>query len=118
MKQLKVMLFALITIIWSCKSTGSMNAIQPKSGVIELPAKGEFRIWKDVLHPSFSVTLTNPAANQSCEVYKVKDNGSEKWIDPSLMAGKSITITVPANGHLFFKNFNDNILRIEYKVVE
>ena len=118
---MKSVLFALLTIIIvssSCKSTGSISAIQPKSGIIELPAKGEFRIWKDIMHPGFTVTVSNPAANQSCEVYKVKENGSEKWISPSLMAGKSITITVPSNGHLFFKNFNDNILKIEYKVSE
>ena len=118
---MKQVLFALITIAtlaYSCKSTGSMSAIQPKSGTIELPAKGELRIWRNTVHPSFTVTLTNPAEKQSCEVYKVTGNGNEKWVSPSLLAGKSLTIAVPANGHLFFKNFNDNVLKIEYKVEE
>jgi len=116
---MKKVLFALLTIAtitYSCKSTGTMAAIQPKNGIIELPAKGELRIWRNTLHPSFTVTLTNPADTQSCEVYKVTDNGNEKWISPSLIAGKSLIISVPANGHLFFKNFNDNVLTIEYKV--
>ena len=118
---MKQVLFALIvftSILFSCKSTGSTAAIQPKSGTIELPAKGELRIWNDVTHPSFSVTLTNNSATQSCEVYKVTSSGNEKWVTPSLLAGKSLTITVPANGHLFFKNFNENVLKIEYKVEE
>jgi hypothetical protein len=93
-----------------------MTDIQPKSGIIELPAKGEFRIWKGIKHPSFSVTLSNPSATQSCEVYQVKDNGSEKWVRPSLQAGKSLTVWVSSDGHLFFKNFNPNMLKIEYKV--
>jgi hypothetical protein len=118
MKRFTLALLTIITIAISCKSTGSMAVIQPKQGTIELPEKGEFRIWKDVSHPSFTVTLSNPSATQSCEVYTVKSSGSEKWISPSLQAGKTLTITVPANGHLFFKNFNPNILKIDYKVEE
>ncbi len=118
MKQVLFTLLTLATLTYSCKSTGSMAAIQPKTGTIELPAKGELRIWKDIIHPGFIVTLTNSAEKQSCEVYKVKESGSEKWIDPSLQAGKSLTISVPANGHLFLKNFNENILKIQYKVEE
>ena len=118
MKQLLVALLTLTIVNYACKSTGSMAAIQPKSGTIELPEKGEFRIWKDITHPAFAVTLINNAAVQSCEVYTVKSSGSEKWISPSLQAGKTLTITVPANGHLFFKNFNPNILKIDYKLEE
>jgi hypothetical protein len=95
-----------------------MANIQPKSGTMELPAKGEFRIWRGSIHPKFSVTLTNSSTTQSCEVYRVTDNGNEKWVSPSLQAGKTLTIKVPSNGHLFFKNFNDNILKIDYKVEE
>jgi len=29
-----------------------------------------------------------------------------------------LTLSVPSNGHLFFKNFNNNILKIDYKVEE
>jgi hypothetical protein len=118
MKQLLSSLLVLSIILISCKSTGSMSAIQPKSGTIELPAKGELRIWKNTVHPAFTVTLTNPSATQSCEVYKVTDDGNEKWINPSLIGGKSLTVKVPANGHLFFKNFNDNIFTITYQINE
>jgi hypothetical protein len=118
MKRFTLALLTIISMAISCKSTGSMAVIQPKQGTIELPEKGEFRIWKDIAHPSFTVTLSNPSATQSCEVYTVKSSGSEKWISPSLQAGKTLTITVPANGHLFFKNFNPNILKIDYKVKE
>ena len=116
MKQMILGLLAIVVVINACKTTGTMASIEPKLGTIELQAKGEFRIWKDVIHPSFTVTLTNNSPTQSCEVYKVKDNGSEKWVSPSLKAGKTIKLTVPSNGHLFFKNFNDNILKIEYSV--
>ena len=118
MKKLVFGLLIIITGISSCKSTGTMATIQPKSGTLELPAKGEYRVWKDVTHPSFSVTLTNPSLTQSCEIYKVSDNGNEKLISPSLQAGKNLTVTVPSNGHLFIKNFNNNILKIDYKVNE
>lgn len=118
MKHLTIAIATLLLINLSCKSTGSMSNIQPKSGTMELPAKGEYRIWRNVDHPGFSVKLTNPSATQSCEVYKVTASGNEKWISPSLMAGKSLTISVPASGHLFFKNFNDNVLKIDYVVEE
>ena len=80
MKQLLFALITIATLTYSCKSTGSMSAIQPKSGTIELPTKGELRIWRNSIHPSFTVTLTNPAEKQSCEVYKVTGNGNEKWV--------------------------------------
>ena len=118
MKQLVFGLLTILTLNNSCKTTGTMAAIQPKSGTMELPSKGEFRMWRGVTHPSFSVTLSNSSASQSCEVYKVTDNGNEKWVSPSLQAGKTLTLTVPSNGHLFFKNFNDNVLKIDYKVEE
>jgi hypothetical protein len=116
---MKNLLFGFLTIISiasSCKSSGSMAAIEPKSGSIELPAKGELRIWKNTAHPSFTVTLTNNAPKQSCEIYTVKSNGSEKWVNPSLLANSTLTVIVPADGHLFFKNFNPDILTIKYAV--
>jgi hypothetical protein len=118
MKRLLFGFLTIISITSSCKSTGSMAAIEPKSGNIELPAKGELRIWKDTQHPSFAVLLTNSAPQQSCEIYTVKNSGVEKWVSPSLLANSTLTVTVPANGHLFFKNFNPNTLTIAYKVEE
>ncbi len=118
MKQLVIGLLAIMTISISCKTTGTMANIEPKTGSIELPMKGEFRIWKGITHPSFSVTLSNSSPTQSCEVYKVSIIGNEKWVSPSLQAGETMTIKVPANGHLFFKNFNPNTLKIDYKVEE
>jgi hypothetical protein len=121
-KKMKQLVFGLLVVIIvvsnSCKTTGTMASIEPKFGKMELPAKGEFRMWRDLAHPSFSVILTNSSATQSCEVYKVTKDGVEKWVSPSLQAGKSLTVTVPANGYLFLKNFNDNILEIGYKVEE
>jgi hypothetical protein len=118
MKQLVFGILAIMVVSNSCKTTGTMAAIEPKSGKMELPAKGEFRMWRGLAHPGFSVILTNPSTTQSCEVYKVTEYGNEKWVSPSLQAGKSLTVTVPANGHLFFKNFNNNILEIGYKIEE
>ena len=118
MKKSVLALLLIIVLANSCKTAGAMATIQPKSGVIELPAKGEFRIWRGLTHPSFSVSLNNSSTTQSCEVYIVTANGNEKWVSPSLQAGKSLTVTVPSNGHLFFKNFNSNILKIEYQVEE
>ncbi len=118
MKSLLITLAIITLLSTACKVTGTMAAIQPKAATINLPATGTLRLWNGITHPSFTVTLTNPNATQSCEVYKVKDNGTERWISPSLQAGKSLTITVPANGHLYFKNFNNNVLNIEYKVAD
>ncbi len=81
-------------------------------------ARGEFRIWKDMEHGSFTVTLTNSSPNQSVELYKVKSSGKEKWISPSLLANSSQEVTIPADGHLFIKNFNDNTFTITYKIAE
>ena len=108
----------IIALVFSCKTTGTIATIQPKSGIIELTAKGELRIWQGSEHPSFSVTLNNSATTQSCEVYNVTANGNERWISPSLQAGKALTLKVSSNGHLFFKNFNDNILKIDYQIKE
>lgn len=118
MKKVALVIFAISAFVLSCKTVGTMASIDPKAGTIELPSKGEFKIWKDKIHPSFSVVITNPSSTQSCEIYKVTDSGSEKWIQPSLQAGKSITVKVPSNGHLFFKNFNTNTLSITYKIEE
>ena len=118
MKQLATVILATLALCQSCRTAESVAVIQPKVGTIDLPAKGEFRMWNKITHPSFSVTLVNASATQSCEVYKVSANGNETWINPSLQAGKTLTLTVPSDGHLFFKNFNDNVLAITYKVAE
>jgi hypothetical protein len=109
--------FVLAAIcISACTSSGSMANITPKEGTITVAEKGEIRFWKGMEHPSFSVTLTNNNEKQSCELYRVKSNGTEKWVSPSLIAGTSITITIPANGHLFVKNFNPNAFTFSYKI--
>jgi len=118
MKQVVTGLLATMAFCHSCRTAESMAVIQPKSGTIELPSKGETRVWNNTTHPSFSVTLVNSSATQSCEVYKVTASGSETWISPSLQAGKALTLTIPSDGHLFVKNFNDNALMITYKVAE
>jgi len=118
MKQLFSMLLLCSTIFGSCSSSQGITNIQPKTGTIEIPAKGEFRMWKNVNHGSFTVTLTNSSPNQSVELYKVKSDGNEKWISPSLLANTSHQVTIPADGHLFFKNFNPNTFTITYKIAE
>lgn len=118
MKNLFAMLLLCSTIFTSCSSSHGITDVQPKSGIIEIPAKGELRVWKDVKHGSFNVTLTNSSPNQSVELYKVKSDGNEKWIDPSLLANSSQEITIPADGHLFIKNFNPNTFTITYKIAE
>jgi hypothetical protein len=110
---------ALFSIsLFSCSSSQNLTNIVPKSGTIEIPAKGEFRIWKDIEHGSFTVTTTNSSPSQSVELYKVKSNGAEKWISPSLLANTSLEIDIPANGHLLIKNFNDNAFTVTYKISE
>jgi len=102
----------------SCLSMQDISNIYPKSGKIEISAKGEYRLWQNVKHNKFMVTLTNSSKNQSVELYKVKSDGSEKWISPSLLANSSIDITIPADGHLLIKNFNSNIFTVDYKIAE
>ena len=109
---------AIIVIAVACNSSRNLANIQPKSGNLEIPAKGELRVWKDIKHPGFEVVLTNSNANQSCEIYYVKSNGTEKWINPSLQANSSQTLSIPADGHLFVKNFNPNTLTLSYKINE
>jgi hypothetical protein len=116
MKRAILVATVILAIFTACNSSRNMASIQPKTGTIDLPQKGELKIWKDILHPSFSVTLTNNNPQQSCEIYTVKSNGKEKWVSPSLLANSSLTITVPKDGHLFFKNFNPNTLTITYTV--
>jgi hypothetical protein len=116
MKKAIVVVTVILSIFAACNSSRTMASIEPKQGKIDLPKKGELRIWKDILHPSFSVVLTNSNPKQSCEIYTVKSNGNEKWVSPSLLANSSLTITVPKDGHLFFKNFNPNTLTISYTV--
>ncbi len=118
MNKLLLSLFAIVAIAVSCNSSRNLATIQPKTGSIEIPTKGESRMWKNTKHSSFDVVLTNSNATQSCEIYSVKSGGAEKWISPSLLANSSLTVTVPADGHLFFKNFNPNSLTIGYKINE
>ncbi len=116
MKKIILVATVILSIFTACNPSRNMALIEPKTGNIDLPQNGEFRIWKDVLHPSFSVTLTNNNPKQSCEVYTVKSNGNEKWISPSLLANSSLTVTIPKDGHLYFKNFNPNTLTISYTI--
>lgn len=109
---------AITLIAIACNSSRSLTNIQPKSGNLEIPANGELRVWKEIKHPRFDVVLTNQNANQSCEIYYVKSDGTEKWIKPSLQAKSSQTVTIPTDGHLFVKNFNPNSLTINYKINE
>jgi hypothetical protein len=118
---MKYFLFATVLFSLSfagCSSSQGITNISPKSGNIEIPAKGEFRMWKDVKHGSFTVTLTNSSPNQSVELYKVKSDGNEKWVSPSLLANSSLDVTIPADGHLFIKNFNGNDFSVAYKIAE
>jgi hypothetical protein len=118
MKQIFNLLLLAACIFTSCSTSNGVANIQPKSGNIEIPAKGEFRMWKDIQHGSFSVVITNSSASQSVELYKVKSSGNEKWISPSLLANSSLNITIPADGHLLIKNFNDNAFIVTYKIEE
>jgi hypothetical protein len=118
MKNLIIIATALILFLTACSTSENLVIIQPKKGIIEIPTKGETRVWQNIKHSSFEVEFINDNENQSCELYKVKSNGSEKWVSPSLLAKSKLTITIPKNGHLFIKNFNPNNLKITYRVIQ
>lgn len=118
MKRTIIAVMAVIAMATSCKVGSGLTAIQPKSGNIEIPQKGEIRVWQNIKHSSFNVVLTNPSTTQSCELYYVKSDGNEKWVSPSLLANKSLTVSIPTDGHLFIKNFNPNSLTIKYTINE
>ncbi len=118
MKQLFAILLLCSSVFIGCSSSHSITNIEPKNGSIEIPAKGEYRMWQNVQHGSFTVTLTNASPNQSVELYQVKSDGNEKWVSPSLLANSSLDVTIPADGHLFIKNFNSNTFTITYKIAE
>lgn len=118
MKQLFAILLLCSSLFIGCYSSQGITNIEPKSGSIEIPAKGEYRMWQNVKHGSFTVTLTNSSPNQSVELYQVKNDGNEKWVNPSLLANSNMDVTIPADGHLFIKNFNGNTFTITYKIAE
>ncbi len=118
MKKIITAVLYINTIFSSCTSSQGITNIQPKTGTIEIPANGEFRMWRDVKHGSFTVSITNSSPSQSVELYKVKSDGNEKWISPSLLANSSQDVIIPADGHLFVKNFNPNTFTITYKIAE
>ena len=118
MKKSILIILAMTIIFVACKSSTNLINIQPRSGNLEIPANGELRVWKEIKHSSFEVVLTNQNENQSCEIYYVKSNGTEKWIRPSLQTKSSQTVSIPTDGHLFIKNFNPNTLTISYKINE
>jgi hypothetical protein len=118
MKHLFAMLLLCSTIFTSCSSSHGITNIEPKTGSIEIPANGEFRMWKDTRHGSFTVMLSNSSPIQSVELYKVNSDGNEKWLSPSLLANISQEVNIPADGHLFIKNFNPNQFVITYKIAE
>lgn len=118
MKQFLFAAVISIPLFTGCSSSHGITNIIPKNGNIAIPGKGEFRMWRDIEQGSFTVTLTNSSPNQSVELYKVKSDGNEKWISPSLLANSSREVTIPADGHLFIKNFNDNTFTITYKIAE
>ncbi len=115
---MKKLFFIISTLVVFASCTRNLVAIEPKSGIIEIPAKGEFRIWKDITHESFTVKITNNDPKQSVELYTVKSSGSEKWVSPSLLANSSLEVSIPSDGHLFIKNFNPNSFKISYKISE
>jgi hypothetical protein len=113
-----IKIFVALTIfLASCSTSENLINIEPKIGTIDIPAKGEIRVWQNITHGNFKVQLTNNNENQSCELYRVKSSGEEKWINPSLLAKSSQTIAIPKDGHLFIKNFNPNNLVIKYVIV-
>ena len=117
MKRLFLKLLLYVTII-SCSSSYGITNIDPKTGSIEVEASKNFRMWKNIRHGSFTVKLTNLSHTQSVELYKVKSNGNETWISPSLLANSSQQVVIPADGHLFLKNFNPNTITIIFKIAE
>lgn len=88
--------------------------ITPKSGKIEVPAKGNLTLWEGK-HGSFSATITNPNEKASVELYTVKGS-KKKWVTPSLLAKKSITVSVASDGSLYIENFNSDKIILDVKV--
>jgi hypothetical protein len=107
-----------IAILTTSCTIHNLTNIQPKSGSLEIPVKGEVRIWENIEHTRFDVVLINTNATQSCEVYYVKGSGTEKWISPSLIAKRSLKVTIPRYGYLLLKNPNSDKLVVEYKVID
>lgn len=116
MRKVTFLFLASTLMAMSCNSSQNLVNIQPQMGNLEIPAKGELRVWKDLKHASFDVVLTNANTAQSCEAYYVKRDGTEKWISPSLLANSKLTVHIPSDGHLFLKNFNPNTFTIAYEI--
>ncbi len=107
-----------IAILTTSCTIHNLTNIQPKSGTLEIPDKGEVRIWENIEHTRFDVVLINTNSAQSCEVCYIKNNGAEKCISPSLTAKRSLKVTIPRYGYLLLKNPNSDKVIVEYKVID
>jgi hypothetical protein len=116
MKKYILILTTAITVFTSCNICRNINSNVTKKETITIPAKSDFSIWKGLEHCSFTVTLENENPSQSCEVFYVRKNGKEKWINPSLLPKTSLQVSIAKDGYLILKNFNPNEFSIQYTI--
>ena len=112
MKKLSLAI-ALVVSFFSCKS---LSEITPKEGTFEVVSKQNLTLWNEN-HQSFSLHLQNTNAQNSCELYTVK-NGRKKWISPSLLANKSLDFDVPENASVLIENYSTENVKINYSITQ
>lgn len=103
-----------VLVMVSAASCKAQEAVSPKSGKIEIPAKGNLTLWAGK-HGSFRATFSNPNEKAAVELYTGK-GGRNKWISPSLLAKKSITVKVAEDGYVFIENYNSSKIEIEVEI--
>jgi len=59
MRKVTVLFLASTLMAMSCNTSQNQVNIQPETGNLDIPAKGELRVWKDLKHAGFDVVLTN-----------------------------------------------------------
>jgi len=109
----KTLTYSVILFV-SATAFKPQEDVKPKSGKIEVPAKGKLSLWEGK-HDSFSATITNPNEKVSVELYTVKGS-SKKWITPSLLAKKSIKVSVATNGSVLIENYNSSKVILDVKI--
>ena len=103
---------SILILQFSCKS--AMD-ISPKSATINVPARGEIKLFDNIEHSFFSIILTNQSRKKSCEIYVVK-NGVKKWITPSLLANKQLYFSISSSAYVLLENFSDENISVVYSI--
>lgn len=103
----------LLTIIFYQFSCKMQIDISQRTTTVNVPAKGELKLFQNTQHSLFSINVKNKSVKNSCEVYIVK-NGNKKWISPSLAINGELDFSVPRDASVLLENYSGENISIIY----